>query len=121
MELTSFQLFIVFLLATTGLVFITNKSKLFQPVRSVITNKYVNIENRRLMNNSKMSFKVLFWWWLSEIFSCYMCMSFYMGSIVSVLCYFSIYIPWIIYIILPFASTPVVCIVVQHWTKAEKK
>ncbi len=121
MEVINFKLFIIFLLATTGLTFITNKSKLFQPVREWVTQHYIVRSNKRLAGSKDYAISIFFWWWAAEVLSCYMCASMYTGSIMAILSYLSISLPWIIYLLYPFASVPVVCIVIQYWTKTEKK
>src|SRR5690242_20647552 len=116
MEAINFKLFILFLLATTGLTFITNRSKLLAPFRELITKQYVKRENARLIDHKKV-YDILFWWWLNEIFTCYMCMCMYTGSLMAFLSYLSLSLPRIVYVMYPFASIPVACIVIQHWIK----
>lgn len=120
MEVINFKLFVIFLLATTGLTLITNRSKLFQPVREWITKQYVGRENDRLMAQKK-AYTVLFWWWLHEISTCYMCASIYTGSVMAVLSYLSLSLPWLTYVLFVFASVPVATLIIQHWVKTEKK
>lgn len=120
MESINFQLFVIFLLATAGLTFITNRSKLFQPVREWITKKYVEKENTRLMAGRK-PYTTLFWWWAHEVSTCYMCASVYTGSIMAILSYLSLSLSWILYIQYVFSSVSVVTIIIQHYVKTEKR
>ncbi len=121
MEVINFKLFIIFLLSTTGLTFITNRSKLFQPLREWITQQYIIRENERLGGSKKYRFSIHIFWWMAEVSGCYMCASMYTGSLMAIISYLSVSLPWVIYVMYPFASVPVVCIVIQYWIKTEKK
>jgi hypothetical protein len=70
--------FIVFVLATIGLVLLTNKSTLFKPLREKITSIY-DKKNKNILL-----------WVLNNIFSCYMCMSPYAGALIYVILYLDI-------------------------------
>jgi len=58
--------FIIFILAVPGLVWITNYSKLFKPIREFISKKYYKKSNSLL-------------WFLVNIFGCEGCMGIYAG------------------------------------------
>lgn len=50
--------FVIFIISTSGLVLILNKSVLFKPLRNYISSQKEN----------------LFWWFLNSLFGCSLCM-----------------------------------------------
>jgi len=120
MEEINFSLFTVFLLATTGLTFITNRSKVFQPVREWVKDQYVKKENDRLMHDKK-SWIIPILWWANEVLGCYMCASMYTGTLMAIVAYLSTIFPYVVYVMYPFASVPIVTIIIQYYVKTERK
>jgi hypothetical protein len=102
---------IVFLLASVGVTFIANKSKLFLPIRVFISDNYAKSSNKK----SKGRF-LFMWKWLESILSCPMCFAPYAG----IICILSvIYLPiWVLY---PFSAVPVVTLIIQYYEKQNKK
>jgi len=107
---------IIFFLATTGLTFIFNKSKLFSSFRDWVKARYTDC-----LNKQNKSIACKFWWWLNSIFECYMCMSVYTGIIVMGLIWLSLYFEWVIWVTYPFAGVPVVSLIIQHWDGVKRK
>jgi len=60
--------FIIFLFATSGFVFILNKSSLFKPIREFITKKHYEKQSK----NKILGF-------LHDLFSCSLCMGFWVS------------------------------------------
>lgn len=110
--------FIIFILSTTGITLILTRSKLLRPIRARITEKYVKQSNLRLLMN-KLEYKG-FWWWLNEIFNCYLCMTPYTGTLCAILIYLSQYYPIIIYSLYPFAAVPLASLMIQQWINMNK-
>jgi hypothetical protein len=106
---------ITFILATCGLTFITNKSKLFAQIRIYISDRYSKTHNKKLLYK-KQSKMIFIWEWLENIFSCGMCMSIYTGTIcVAVM----LFLPaWVLY---PFCATTAITIIFQYYDKQNKK
>lgn len=108
---------IIFLLATTGLTFITNKSTLFKPLRGWITTKCVDGGNARLIYNKK-SMTLWFWMWAEGVLACGMCASIYTGAICASVIYF---IPQYISILFPFCATTVITLIFQRYDTLNRK
>ncbi len=70
--------FLLFILATIGVILITNKSKLFKPLRERVT---------RLRTKHKDN---KFYWWLDSILNCSTCISPYAGALMYVVQYFDL-------------------------------
>jgi len=110
---------LIYFLSVTGITLILCKSKLFTPLRSWISVRYMSVTNKRLIEK-KPSATESFWWWLNSIFECEICMSIYIGIICAVVIYLSLYLHWIIYFLYPFAASPIVGIIIRLWQKLAK-
>lgn len=107
---------LIFFMATTGLTLILTKSKLFSATR-----KNIATQRAASFNKKATGLKTKFWWWLDSIFECYMCMSVYTGIIVTGIIWLSLYFPWAIWTLYPFAGVPVASVIIQHWEKINRK
>ena len=104
---------IIFLLATTGLTFITNKSTIFKPLRTWVSENYIERVNKKLIDKEK--FRLLFMWaWAEGILNCGMCMSVYTGTICALVIYFGYTI-----FLFPFCATTIVTLIFQYYDKTK--
>jgi hypothetical protein len=102
--------FLIYLLAVTGLVILTNKSKLLKSFREGITANYISADEVYIFNKeSKLKRNVL--WFLNSIFNCSMCMSPWAGVFVLGLYGLSIYILY------PLAAVAVTTLLITLYEK----
>lgn len=99
---------ILFMLSTTGMVFILVKSRLFCKVRCNITTKHEELKKDIALyrtdpeNENYKSTRLTFWWFIDSIMNCDMCMSIWAAIVCYTLLYCKIYpVLWLLSIVGP--------------------